>query len=60
VASIGLAHQLFKLGKIKRATTIYNQALAHIRSGRVSEEICIRFFLRHAEALAILEEVSRR
>ncbi|PFH48873.1 hypothetical protein AMATHDRAFT_148907 [Amanita thiersii Skay4041] len=58
-ASLDLAHEYVKLGKLRRASTVFNQALNTVRSGQVSDEVCSLFFLRYAEALAVLEDVPQ-
>jgi separase len=58
--SVDLAHEYLKLGKIKRANAIYGQVLNAIRGGHLSDEICARFFLRYAEALAAVDNVLQR
>lgn len=55
-----LAHEYAVLGKTKRATSIFAQALNVVRSGKASDEACASFFLRFAESLAIAEDVTRR
>ncbi|TFK38240.1 cysteine peptidase C50 [Crucibulum laeve] len=57
-ASIDLAHEYFNLGKRKRAVTIFNQAMDAVKSGNASNEVCALFFLRFAESLAVIEDVS--
>jgi separase len=59
-ASLELAHEYVTLGKLKRAITIFNQALEIVRGGGVSDDVAVRFLLRFAESLAVLEDVSKR
>ncbi|KAF8623369.1 hypothetical protein AX17_007447 [Amanita inopinata Kibby_2008] len=56
-ASIDLAHEYVKLGKLRRASAVFNHALNSVRSGQVSDDVCSLFLLRYAEALAVLEDV---
>ncbi|KAF8155999.1 cysteine peptidase C50 [Crassisporium funariophilum] len=58
-ASIDLAHEYVALGKMKRAATIFNQALEVVRSGQASQEISIMFLLRFAESLALIDDVPK-
>ena len=60
MASIDLAHEYVALGKMRRASSIFNQALEVVRSGHASPEIAVRFLLRYSESLAMVEEVSKR
>jgi len=55
-----LAHEYVTLGKMKRAITIFNQALEIVRQGEVSDEVRVRFLLRFAESLAVAEDVPSR
>ena len=59
-ASIDLAHEYVKLGKLRRASAVFNHALNSVRSGQVSDDVCSLFLLRYAEALAVLEDVPQR
>ncbi|KAM6503193.1 cysteine peptidase C50 [Amanita muscaria] len=58
-ASIDLAHEYVKLGKLRRASAVFNHALNSVRSGQVSDDICALFLLRYAEAFAVLEDVHQ-
>lgn len=60
LALIDLAHEYVKLGKTRRAASIFKQALDVVRSGEASDEVCVHFNLRFAEALATAEEVEQR
>jgi separase len=60
LASIDLAHEYVKLSKMKRAASIFNQALNPVKSGQASDEASALFFLRFAESLATSEDVARR
>lgn len=59
-ASLDLAHEYMRIGKTRRTTSIFNQALDAVRGGKVSDEISALFLLRFAESLALLENVPRR
>ncbi|KAF9479762.1 cysteine peptidase C50 [Pholiota conissans] len=59
IASLDLAHEYATLGRLKRATSIFTQALEIVRSRQTSEEIGVRFLLRFAESLALLEDVPK-
>jgi separase len=60
MASMELAHQFVKLGKVRRAVSIYSQALSKTRSTHVSPELGVHLLLRQAEALAMLDNISKR
>jgi len=45
---------------MKRAITIFNQALEIVRRGEVSDEVAVRFLLRFAGSLAVVEDVPKR
>ncbi|KAG5639575.1 hypothetical protein H0H81_012246 [Sphagnurus paluster] len=51
VSSIDLAYECIKMGKVRRATTIFNQVLDVVRSGKASEEASIAY----CEALNLSE-----
>ena len=59
-ASIDLAHEYVVLGKMRRASSIFNQALEVVRGKHASSEISVRFLLRYSEMLAMAEEVPKR
>ncbi|GLB42455.1 putative peptidase family C50 [Lyophyllum shimeji] len=59
INSVELAYEYIKLGKTRRAVTIFNQALNAVRSGKASDEASSFFFLRFAESLAMAEDVPR-
>jgi separase len=59
-ASLDLAHEYMRIGKTRRATSIFNQALDAVRGGKVSDETSALFLLRFAESLALIENVPRR
>ncbi|KXN84922.1 Separin [Leucoagaricus sp. SymC.cos] len=58
-ASLDLAHEYMRIGKTRRATAIFTQALETVRAGHVSEETSALFLLRFAESLALIENVPR-
>lgn len=60
LASVDLAHEYVKLSKMKRAASIFSQALNTVKAGQASDEASVLFFLRFAESLAIAEDVGRR
>ena len=60
VASIDLAHEYVALGKMRRASSIFNHALEVVRGRHASPEVAVRFLLRYSESLAMVEEVSKR
>ncbi|KAF8878488.1 peptidase family C50-domain-containing protein [Gymnopilus junonius] len=59
LASLDLAHQYVALGKLKRATSIFNPALEMVRSGQASGDIAVQFLLRFSESLAVIEDVPK-
>ena len=59
-ASIDLAHEYVALGKMRRASSIFSQALEVVRGRHASPEVAVRFLLRYSESLAMVEEVSKR
>ncbi|KNZ74935.1 Separin [Termitomyces sp. J132] len=58
-SSVDLACEYAKLGKTRRATMIFSVTLDTIRSGRVSVEASVYFYLRYAESLAMTEELQK-
>jgi hypothetical protein len=58
--SIDLAHEYVALGKLRRASSIFNQALEVVRGRHASPEVAVRFLLRYSESLAMVEEVPKR
>ena len=58
--SLDLAHEYMRIGKTRRATSIFSQALEVIRGGHISEEISALFLLRYAESLALIENIPKR
>ncbi|KAF9445711.1 hypothetical protein P691DRAFT_734529 [Macrolepiota fuliginosa MF-IS2] len=58
-ASLDLAHEYMKIGKTRRATSIFNQALESVSAGHVSDEIGAIFLLRFAESLALIDNIPR-
>ncbi|KAG5644204.1 hypothetical protein DXG03_008867 [Asterophora parasitica] len=59
ISSVDLAYEYQKLGKVRRAATIFNQALNAVRSGKASDEACTSFFLRFSESLALAEDIPK-
>lgn len=59
-ASLDLAHEYMRIGKTRRATSIFHQALDSVRGGKVSDEMSALFLLRYAESLALSENIPRR
>lgn len=59
-ASVELALEYMKLGKLKPATVLFTRTLHVLRSGEVSDDVCVMFYLRHAEFLALAEDTLRR
>lgn len=60
IASLELAYEYAKLGRLKRATAVFSTALDIVRSGETSPEIGAFFLLRFAETLALMNDVPRR
>ncbi|KAF8958159.1 peptidase family C50-domain-containing protein [Flammula alnicola] len=58
-ASLDLAHEYATLGKLKRATVIFTQALEIVRSGQASLDVAVKFLLRFSETLALVEDVPK-
>ncbi|KAJ7449960.1 cysteine peptidase C50 [Mycena latifolia] len=58
-ASVELALEYMKLGKTKRATILFTYTLNAVKSGNVSDDVCVMYYLRHAESLALAEDVAR-
>ncbi|TFK73377.1 hypothetical protein BDN72DRAFT_956580 [Pluteus cervinus] len=59
LASISLAEEYAKLGKIRRATNIFNGVLEVVKVGKLSDEVGTVFYLKFAEALAIAEDIDQ-
>ncbi|KAI0313288.1 peptidase family C50-domain-containing protein [Amylostereum chailletii] len=59
VSSIDLAYEYLKLGKLRKAGSIFNRTLALFRSGVSSDESRILFLLRHTESLAVMGDVQQ-
>lgn len=59
-ASVELAHEYVKLGRLRTASTIYQQALSTVQAGGVSEEVRIIALLRAAESLAMTDDIAAR
>ncbi|EKM75331.1 hypothetical protein AGABI1DRAFT_80074 [Agaricus bisporus var. burnettii JB137-S8] len=58
-ASLDLAHEYMRIGKTRRATSVFHQALDSVRGGKVSDEMSALFLLRYAESLALSENIPR-
>lgn len=62
MASIHLGHEYVALGKMRRASSIFKQALEVVRGRHASPEVAVRFLLHYyydSESLAMVE-VSKR
>ncbi|KAJ7173997.1 cysteine peptidase C50 [Mycena crocata] len=58
-ASVELALEYMKLGKTKRATGLFTHTLNAVRSGKASADMSVTFYLRHAEVMALAEDIAR-
>ncbi|KAG6920238.1 hypothetical protein DXG01_005007 [Tephrocybe rancida] len=59
ISSVDLAYEYVKLGKMRRATTIFVRIVENVNSGKASPEASAYFFLRYAESLVATENVSK-
>ncbi|KAF7305053.1 Cysteine peptidase C50 [Mycena kentingensis (nom. inval.)] len=59
VASSELALEYMKLGKGKRANAIFAQSFEKIRGQKLTDGVAAMFYLRHAECMAMAEDLSR-
>ncbi|KAJ2921923.1 hypothetical protein H1R20_g15170, partial [Candolleomyces eurysporus] len=59
VSSLELAYEYAKLGKLKRAASVFNTALDIVRNMETSPEVGAFFLLRFAETLALMNNVPR-
>ncbi|KAJ3998053.1 cysteine peptidase C50 [Lentinula boryana] len=59
LTSSELALEYLRLGKVKRATKVLNQALTAARSNHASDEARARFFLTFAASCAATDDVER-
>ncbi|KAF5330235.1 hypothetical protein D9611_010620 [Ephemerocybe angulata] len=59
IASLELAYEYAKLGKLKRATSVFTNALDIVRSGQTAPEVAAFFLLRFSETLALMGDVPR-
>ncbi|KAJ7087888.1 peptidase family C50-domain-containing protein [Mycena epipterygia] len=57
--SVELAVEYMKLGKTKRANLLFAHSLDAVKSGKISDDVCVMFYLRHAEAMALAEDVVK-
>ncbi|KAG6902753.1 hypothetical protein C0995_011901 [Termitomyces sp. Mi166 len=58
-SSVDLACEYAKLGKVRRATTIFSATLDTVRSRQASVEASVYFYLRYAESLAMTEDLQK-
>ncbi|KAG8959161.1 hypothetical protein FRC03_008372, partial [Tulasnella sp. 419] len=60
-ASVDLAYEFAKLGKLRRAFAIFEQALSWVDEGdrRLSNEVRVILLLRYAEGLAISGDIEK-
>ncbi|KAJ6475784.1 cysteine peptidase C50 [Mycena vitilis] len=56
---VELALEYMKLGKTKRAADLFACTLSAVRSGKVSDDVGVMYYLRHAECFALAEDISR-
>ena len=56
-ASVELAHEYVKLGKLRKANTMYQHALITVKSGGVTDEVQVLALLRCAESLAMIDDI---
>lgn len=57
---IDLASEYVKLGKTKRANSIFARSLAVLKSSDVSDEIHISYLLKYGEILALGNNIPAR
>ncbi|KAH7913084.1 peptidase family C50-domain-containing protein [Hygrophoropsis aurantiaca] len=57
MASIDLAHEYLKLGKTKRAGAMFAKSINVFKSQDISDDIRVRYLLKHAEMLALEDNV---
>ncbi|KAJ2933762.1 hypothetical protein H1R20_g3330, partial [Candolleomyces eurysporus] len=57
-SSLELAYEYAKLGKLKRAASVFNTALDIVRNMETSPEVGAFFLLRFAETLALVNNVT--
>ncbi|KAJ7271936.1 peptidase family C50-domain-containing protein [Mycena haematopus] len=56
---IELALEYTKLGKTTRATALFKHTLSAVKSGKVSDDVCVILYLRYAESLALSEDIAK-
>ncbi|KAJ7653310.1 cysteine peptidase C50 [Mycena polygramma] len=56
---VELALEYIKLGKTKRAADLFVCTLSAVRSGKVSDDVGVMYYLRHAECFALAEDIAR-
>jgi separase len=54
-ACVDLAHEYVKLGRLEKASSVYNSTLPMVQNAgsSISEEVRVFFYLRFAESLAM-------
>ncbi|KAF7363579.1 Cysteine peptidase C50 [Mycena sanguinolenta] len=55
---IELGVEYMKLGKTGRANGLFKHALNAVKRAKVSDDVCVMLYLRHAEFLALSEDIS--
>ncbi|KAJ6502399.1 cysteine peptidase C50 [Mycena sanguinolenta] len=55
---IELGVEYMKLGKTARANGLFKHSLGAVKIGKVSDDVCVMLYLRHAEFLALSEDIS--
>ncbi len=58
--TVQLASEHVRLGKLRRATKLFNQVLPIVKQGQTSPEAALTFFLRFAEASSVSENFEQR
>jgi separase len=54
---VELAQEHVKMGKLKLAGSLYGMAMGQVQRGQVTEEVRVTFLLRHAETLALSDNL---
>ncbi|KAF9003465.1 hypothetical protein BDZ89DRAFT_1095795 [Hymenopellis radicata] len=57
--TVQLASEHVRLGKLRRATKLFNQVLPIVKQGQTSPEAALTFFLRFAEASSVSENFEQ-
>jgi separase len=60
VICVDLAHEYIKLGKSKRAGSLFVRCANLVKEGNVPDEVRLRYLLGHAEVLALGDNVHAR